>query len=153
VLQENPFPYTQGFLDLGEPHLTTATGGFAFPVLGLTEATEFRVLTTSNPSVVSPIVIETVAAQVTIAARRMRRHRARIYGTVTPNEEGMAVEILRLEHGRAVTVATTFARRLTSSSARYGKVVRVRRGGIYEALVRVTNGAQTSAYSAPIRLR
>ena len=29
--------------------LTSATGGFAFPVLGLTEATQFRVATTTNP--------------------------------------------------------------------------------------------------------
>lgn len=154
VLQENQFPYTQGFLDVGEPHLTTASGGFAFPVLGLTQATQFRVTTTASPPIVSPIVIEQVAPVVTIHARHMRRRqRVRIYGTVTPNEEGMSVEILRLGKAGGRRVASTFARGLTATSARYGRVIRVRRPGIYEVLVRVTNGAQTSAYSAPIRVR
>ncbi len=154
VLQENPFPYTQGFLDAGEPHLTTATGGFAFPVLGLTQATQFRVVTPGSPQIASPVVIEQVAPIVTIHARHTRRrHRVRIYGTVTPNEEGMSVEILRLGRAGMHRVASTFARRLTATSARYSKVVRVRRSGVYEVLVRVTNGAQTPTTSAPIRIR
>jgi len=154
VLQENPFPYTQGFLDVGEAHLTTAAGGFTFPVLGLTQATQFRVVTTANPMISSPIVLEQVAPLVTIHARRLRRgHRVRIYGTITPNEEGMAVEILRLGRAGARRVALTFARAGSASTAHYRKLIRVRRGGVYEVLVRVTNGAQTSTYSAPIRLR
>ena len=35
VLQANPFPYTAGFQNVGNPELTTANGGFSFPVLGL----------------------------------------------------------------------------------------------------------------------
>jgi len=38
VLQDNPFPYTQGFGTVGNPELTSATGGFSFPFVGLTEA-------------------------------------------------------------------------------------------------------------------
>jgi hypothetical protein len=155
VLQENPFPFTQGFVDLGEPHLTTAAGGFAFPVLGLTETTEFRVATVTKSPIVSPVVIEGVAVSVTIEARRTRRrHRVRIFGAVTPNVEGMPVEILKLVGGRAIPVASTVTRGLSASSAHYSKVIRARRhGGVYEVLVRVSNGAQTSAYSAPIRIR
>jgi hypothetical protein len=154
VLQQNPFPYTQGFLDAGEPHLTTATGGFAFPVLGLTAATQFRVVTIAKPEIASPVVLEQVAPIVSIHVRRTRRaHHLRFYGTITPNEEGMLVEVLKLGRGGARRVGLTFARGLNSSSAHYRRIVRVRRGGIYEVLVRVTNGAQTSAYSAPIRVR
>jgi hypothetical protein len=153
-LQENPFPYTQGFTNLGEPHLTTATGGFSFPVLGLTQTNEFRVVTVTKSPVVSPVLIEGVAVSVSIEARRThRRHHIRIFGAVSPNVEGMPVEILKLVHGRAITVAGTFTRGLSASSAHYSRVIRARRGGVYEVLVRVTNGAQTSAYSAPIRVR
>jgi hypothetical protein len=154
VLQQNPFPYTQGFVDLGEPHLTTAAGGFAFPVLGLSLATQFRVVTTAGAPAVSPVVIEQVAPIVTIHVRHTRRrHHARIYGTITPNEEGMTVEILRIGPRGTRRVGATFARGLSASVAHYSNVVRVHRGAIYEALVRVTNGAQTSAYSPPIRVR
>jgi hypothetical protein len=154
VLQQNPFPYTQGFLNVGEPHLTTSAGGFAFPVLGLTEATQFRVVTIAKPEIASPIVLEQVAPMVSIHVRRTRRpHHLRFYGTITPNEEGMLVEVLKLGHGGPRRVGLTFARGLNASSAHYRRVVRVRRGGIYQVFVRVTNGAQTSAYSAPIRVR
>ena len=152
VLQENPFPYTQGFVNVGNPELTSATGGFGFPVLGLTASTEFRVATTAKAPVVSPILIEGVAVSVTIQARpARRRHHVRVAGTVTPNVEGMPVEILRVVNGHAIHVATTFARHLSASSAHFAVVIpRPRHGGIYEALVRVTNGAQTSAYSPAV---
>ena len=45
---ENPFPYTAGFADVGNPELTTATGSFSFPVVGLAQATQFRVVTTTT---------------------------------------------------------------------------------------------------------
>lgn len=154
VLQQNPFPYTQGFLDASEAHLTTASGGFAFPVLGLAVATQYRVVTIAKPQIVSPIVIEQVAPDISIFAHRTRRrHRVRFYGTIRPNEEGMAVEILRIGRSGAHRVGLTFARGLGPSRARYSRVVRVRRGGVYEVLLRVTNGAQTSVYSTPIRVR
>ena len=34
-LQQNPFPYTGGFVDYGNPELTLANGAFAFNVLGV----------------------------------------------------------------------------------------------------------------------
>jgi len=155
VLQENPFPYTQGFLDVGNPELTSATGGFSFPVLGLTASTEFRVITTTKVPVVSPILIEDVAVSATIQTRpSRRRHHVRVFGTVTPNVEGMRVEILRVVNGHATRVATTFTRALSASRARYSVIIRrPRRGAIYEALVRVTNGAQTSAYTPAVFVR
>jgi hypothetical protein len=152
VLQQNPFPYVQGFVNVGNPELTNSTGGFAFPLFGLTASTEFRVITSAKVPVVSPTLIESVAVSVTIRTRPApRRRHVRISGTVTPNVEGMPVEILRLVNGHAIRVATTFARRLSAANAHYAAVIRrPRHGGIYEAFVRVTNGAQTSAYSPAV---
>jgi hypothetical protein len=151
VLQENPFPYVQGFADVGNPELTSATGSFAFPILGLTDASQFRVVTITKTPIVSPILIEGVAVSVTIETQRsQRRHHVRIFGAVTPNVEGMPVEIFKVVNGHPILVATTFTRGLSASSAHYDAVIRrPRRGGVYEALVRVTNGAQTSADSPP----
>jgi hypothetical protein len=151
VLQENPFPYVQGFVDVGNPELTSATGSFAFPILGLVDASEFRVVTITKTPIVSPILIEGVAVSVTIETRpSQRRHHVRVFGAVTPNVEGMPVEIFKLVNGHPILVATTFTRGLSASSAHYDAVIRrPRRGGVYEALVRVTNGAQTSADSPP----
>jgi hypothetical protein len=154
ILQSNPFPYTQGFLNVGNPELTSSSGSFSFPVLGLTEATQFRVLTTTKSVVVSPVLTEGVAVRVSVHYRHTRRrHRVRIYGTVVPSEPGMQVGIFRVRRGHTRLIAGTIlhAKGLTSSA--YSRVVRVVRGGVYIVLARVTDGSHTSAYSTPIRIR
>jgi hypothetical protein len=154
VLQANPFPYTQGFADVGNPELTTATGGFSFPVLGLVQATQFRVVTTTRVPVVSPVATEGVAVRVEAHVRRARRrHHARIYGTVTPAVNGMEVAIIRVAGGHETQVASTFLRPRTATTSRFSRVVRVRPHSLYRVLVRVTNGAQTSNYSEPLFIR
>ena len=60
ALQANPFPYLQGFTVVGNPELTTASGGFSFPVLGLQQVTQFRVVTISGHRIVSPVTVPSV---------------------------------------------------------------------------------------------
>jgi hypothetical protein len=154
VLQQNPFPYTAGFADVGNPELTNATGGFSFPVVGLAQATQFRVVTTTDPPVVSPPAIEEVAVQVSAhLGRAHRRHHARIYGTVTPAVDGMQVAIMRVIGGRNVLVSGTIVRHGNASSSRFSRTIRVKRHALYRIFVKVTNGAQTSNYSSPLFIR
>lgn len=153
VLQANAFPFAAGFQTIGNPELTTATGGFTFTALGLTLATQYRVLTVTSPPVVSPVATENVAVQVVAHLGRTRRpHHVRVYGTVTPAIEGMRVNIMRLSHGHEQMVGTTFLRHRNAASSRFGRVIRVKRG-IYRVFVQVTNGAQTSSYSSPLLIR
>jgi hypothetical protein len=152
ALQANPFPYTQGFSNVGNAELTDAAGGFSFPVLGLTQATQFRVSTTVPPIVVSPVVIEGVAVRLRAhVGHARRRHFARFYGTVTPAEDGMGIAILRVSHGRHVFVAGTILRHAGATSSRFSRVLRVTRG-IYLVLATITDGAHSSAYSVPLRI-
>ena len=150
VLQANQFPFTAGFQSTGNPELTTAAGSFSFPVLGLTETTQFRVATTTNPPVISPAAVENVAVRVDAhLARAGRRHFIRIYGTVTPAEDGMQVGFLRITHGRGVLAGGTLLRHRTTTSSRFSRAVPVK-PGVYRVLVRITNGAQISTYSQPL---
>jgi hypothetical protein len=152
VLQAMSFPST-GFQNIGNPELTTATGSFSFPVLGLTAFTQFRVSTTTNPPVISPVATENVAVRVDAHVGRTRRaHYARIFGTVTPAVDGMQVGILRITHGRGVPVAGTTLRHRNATSSKFSRVVRVS-AGVYRVLVRVINGAQVSNYSQPLLIR
>jgi hypothetical protein len=154
VLQQNPFPYTAGFASVGNPELTTSTGGFSFPVLGLAQATQFRVVTTTNPAVVSPITIEGVAAAVNAhVGSAHRRGHARIYGTVTPAIDGMEVGIMRVIGGRNVLVSGTVLHHLSTTTSRFSRVIPVKRHAVYRVFVKVTNGAQTSNYSLPLFIR
>jgi hypothetical protein len=150
ILQANSFPFTAGFQNLGNPELTTATGSFSFPVLGLSVATQFRVVTTTNPVIVSPIAGVNVAVKVSShVGRTHRRHFARIYGTVSPAEDGARVGILKIVHGRGVLVGGTVMRHRDAASSGFSRVVHVSRG-VYRVLVQVTNGAQVSNYGVPL---
>jgi hypothetical protein len=151
ALQANPFPYTQGFVNVGNAELTTPAGSFTFVVPGLTQATQFRVITTGAPFIASPVVVETVAVRVSAHIARVRRHVARFYGAVTPPETGMQVSILKLTHGRYVRVAGTFLAPGNASSSRFSRTMRVS-SGIYRVFVTITDGAHTSAYSEPLRV-
>jgi hypothetical protein len=152
ILQADAFPFSAGFQSIGNPELTSSTGSFAFPILGLTLVTQFRVLTGTNPAVLSPVALENVAVQVDSHVARTRRARfVRIFGTVTPAEDGAQVGILRIVRGRGVLVGGTILRHLNATSSEFSRVVRVRRG-VYRVLVRVTNGAQVSNYGRRLKI-
>lgn len=153
VLQQNPFPYTAGFANVGNPELTTSTGSFAFGVTGLVQATQYRVVTETKVPVVSPIAIESVAVAISAhVGRTHRRHHARFYGTVSPAVDGMQVAIMRVVGGRNVLVAGTSLRHGNAASSRFSRKLRVKRG-LYRVFVKVTNGAQVSNYSTPLFIR
>src|SRR5205085_3802866 len=139
--------------NVGNAQLTTATGSFSFPVLGLAQNTQFRVVTAGKPLVVSPVAPENVAVRVSShVGRTHRAHFARIFGTVTPVEDGAEVGILRITHGHGVLVRGTRLLHLSTTSSRFSRVVPVKRG-VYRVLVRVVNGAQISNYGIPLVIR
>jgi hypothetical protein len=153
ILQEIPFAWSAGFFNVGNPELTTSNGGFVFPVLGLTQWTEFRVVTVTNPPVVSPVAVENVAVQVEAHVGRSRRPRhVRFYGIVTPAENGMQVGIMRIVHGGSRLAAGCSLRPSNAGSSRFSCAVPHRRG-VYQVLVRVTAGGQVSNYSGPLVVR
>ncbi len=155
MLQANPFPYTAGFKTLGNPELTSATGGFSFPVLGLLENAQVRVQTLGSPTITSPVVLESVAVRVSFHARRThRRGRWRLYGTVTPAEVGAQVGFqLLIAGGRTVNEGGTIVKAATPTVSSFSRTVHLRHRGVYRALVKISDGAHVSAYSAPILVR
>jgi len=154
VLQTNPFPYLAGFQTVGNAEVTNPAGDFYFPFVGLLQSTRLRVVTVGRPEVSSPVVAEGVAVRVSFQARATKRHGfARLYGRVAPAEVGAlaAFQLLKPGH-KSVNVGGTVVKPLTSSVSQFSRVVRVHRG-LYEALVRVSDGGHVSSYSAPILVR
>ncbi len=154
VLQGNAFPFNAGFQNVGNTELTTATGGFSFNLLGASLITQFRVVTTTKPAIVSPVVTENVAVRVkSHIAKTRRRGYARIYGTVTPAENGAQVGMLRIVHGRGVLAGGTVLRSNgTTTSSRFSRVVHIHKG-VYRVLIRVLNAGQVSNYGTPLVIR
>jgi hypothetical protein len=153
-LESNPFPYTAGFKVVGNPELTNAAGGFSFPYLGLLENAQIRVSTVGSPLVSSPVVLEGVAVRVVLHAHSTkRRGYARLYGTVTPAEVGALVGFQLLKPGHnSINASGTVVKAGTSTVSSFSRVVRVK-PGVYQALVKVDDGAHMSAYSTPILIR
>jgi hypothetical protein len=153
VLQANAFPFTGGFLSTGNPELTTATGEYKFVVPTLTQSTQFRVFTTTNNPVISPVVTENVAVRVSShSARTKRRGFVRIFGTVTPAANGQQVGFLRIAQGHGILVGGTVLRALNATSSQFSRVVRAKPGA-YRVLVKVLPGQPgglVSAYGTPL---
>jgi hypothetical protein len=154
VLQANPFPFSGGFKTVGNPELTNAAGGFSFPFLGLLENAQLRVVTVGGQVVSSPVVTENVAVRVSFHARSVRRRGyVRLYGTVAPAEVGALVGFQLLQPGKSVNEGGTVVKAATSTVSSFSRVVRVRHPGLYRALIKVSDGAHVSNYSAPILIR
>jgi hypothetical protein len=153
ALQANPYPYLSGFQTVGNAELTNAAGGFSFPYLGLLENAQLRVVTVGKPEISSPVLLEGVAVRVTLHARATRRHGfARLFGTVSPAEVGALVGFQLLTPGRSRNVGGTVVKSASATTSSFSRVVRVHRG-LYKALVKISDGAHVSAYSAPVLIR
>jgi hypothetical protein len=153
ILQANAFPFTVGFQNVGNPEQTLPTGSFAFTELGQAVTTRYRVVTTTNPPVISPETIENVAVRISAHIAHTKRHGfARFFGSVAPAADHMQVGILRIDHGRFRFVGGTVLTHHDAASSSFSRTVKVHRG-VYRVLVVMNNGAQISHYSLPLLIR
>jgi hypothetical protein len=156
VLQSNPFPYLQGFVNYGNALVTDAAGNFSFPVLSMPVTTQFRVVLAQRPEVASPIVVVGAALRVRTAKRKVARHRhsvgVRFRGSVSPQNDGGRISIQKLRAGNWVEVAHTTAKDWTSSKSSYRKRVRVYRSGDFRVVAEAA-GAYVSGAGRTVSVR
>jgi hypothetical protein len=157
VLQSNPFPYTQGFQNASDVHLTNGDGTFSFPVLSVPLNTQYRVVLPNQPQVASPIVSVGVAPKVSVSAKRVRRTArgaiVRFAGRVTPAHDGTQIAVQRLKGDTWVTISGTIAKHRSSASSRYRKSVRLRRGGTFRVFAGTNDGDHVPSVSRSVRVR
>jgi len=149
AIQINSFPYTTGFVQVGNPLLTLGNGAFSFTLPALGFNSQFRVLMPNQPGVTSPIVAVGVAPRVTMYVRRLRRA-LRFTGTVRPGLIGV-VFIQKRRHGAWANIART-APRGGGRRSTYRRRMRQTRGGRYRVVV-VTSGQYAPAASRSVRAR
>jgi hypothetical protein len=153
-LQENPFPYTGGFVDVANPELTLANGTFVFNVLSMSQNTEFRVV---SGSVVSTDVVVGVSVGVTMQAQAggTRKHPSiRFSGLIAPAEPSARVAFERLIGKNWKVVGGTVAHATAINGVvSFATTVRVNAGGFFRALVLPVEGSHVSGYSATSLVR
>jgi hypothetical protein len=146
-LQQNPFPFTSGFANVGNAQLTDTNGGFSFTLLSVPLTTQYRVLVTDRLGVVSPVV--TVSVQVLVRTSVTHRHvrrgaKVRFSGTVRPAVPNVPIAIQKLgPSGGWVTLTGSITRPGGNGYAVYGKTIRVKRGGSYRVYVGASGGTFT----------
>jgi hypothetical protein len=149
VLQSNPYPYTQGFQNQGNPQVTDANGNFAFPLLSVPFNTEYRVQMPAKPAVVSPVVAVSVAPRITAYANHKkvtRGKRVRIHGVVRPRRDGGQIAIQKFKHHQWVTITGTILKARDAGSSKYSRRVRIVHSGAY----RVFTGGPDGAYGTNV---
>jgi hypothetical protein len=156
VLQSNPFPYTQGFVNTSNIQLTGPLGQFGFTLLSVPLNTQYRVLIPTKPEIASPIISVGVSPKVStsVTDTRVRRgQRVRFSGTIKPGSGGERIAIQKLKPKGWVNVAGTIAHRLTSTSSRYTKRIRISRGGSYRVFVASLNGSLAAATGRTVKIK
>ena len=157
-LEQNAFPFTAGFANVGNPVVTDANGNFSIPVLPLPSTTQFRVnVVKEKPEVVSPVITLGVAARVRSATSRKRVRRNRrvtIRGTVQPARVGVPFEVQKRTKRGWIIVKRGLTRRSTAAdTARFSKRVRVSRTAVYRVFVNTGNGDIISGFGPELTVR
>ncbi len=154
VLQANPWPYTTGFVNQGNPQVTGSDGSFSFPILSVAVDTQYRVLMVARPDVVSPIAVLGTTVKVTRHAKVFRGvHRGRIHfwGTLKPGEDAALVQIQKLRSGNWITIAQTGSKHTSKGFSRYSKRIKQKHGGRYRVVAVDTTGAHSPSTSHSVR--
>jgi hypothetical protein len=158
VVKSNPWPYTQGFLPVGNVLVTNTDGSFSQTIPSVAVNTQFLVQMPAKPEVISPIVVVGTTVKVTrrarVVSRGDRAGRIRFRGRVTPAVDRRQVLIQKLNRETGVwhNAGSTFTRHTGGTSSRYRKTIRQRRGGRYRAVV-VMDDKYASSASRSIKVR
>jgi len=156
VLQGTSFPYVAPFATLGNAEVVAANGTFSFPITGLLQNTEFRVVTVGTPTVSSPVLTEGVTVHVTFGGsvrRTSRGLRVRVSGSIAPADTAVIVSLQKLVRGRWTLSARLTPRIASPTLMRFSRTLRLAHGGRYRVLVRVTDGARRSVVSRSLLFR
>jgi hypothetical protein len=156
-LKGNPWPYTQGFLPIGNTIVTNADGSFSFTVPAVSVNTQFVVQMPAKPAIISPILVVGTSVKVTRdldVDRGSRSGTIRFTGRVTPAVDGRQVIIqkLRRDNGVWMNIGKTFTRFSGGDSSRYRKTVRQKRPGRYRVVV-VMDDKYSSSASRSIKIK
>ena len=151
-LQQKPFPFTTAFANLGNAQLTNAQGGFAFALLSVPLTTQYRVLVTDKPSIVSPILTVNVSVVVGTKTTRTHVHRGghvHFSGTLHPGVANIPIAIQKLN---AKNHWVTISGSITRTGGVYGKTVRIRRGGSYRVYAGASGGTFAPGAGRKVRI-
>jgi hypothetical protein len=134
-LQQNAYPYTAGFANVGNIVVTNPDGTFTFNSIGIPVNTQFRVLMPSRPEIASPIVSVGAGVQVKTDTKKVdqgrRSKKIRFFGSVLPAGDGAKVYVQKLRSGVWTTIASSRLKPSSASKSRFELAVRIYKRGSF----------------------
>ena len=155
-LQQRPFPYSAPFANAGNAQTVNAAGQFSFPILSLTQTTQYRVVTVGAGSVTSPVVLvgSQVAIRFRVSAKSITSGQlVRFAGSVTPKKDGSLYAVQKQKGSIWVTVAGSSLRPYTADKSRFARRLRIRHSGVYRIYVGVADGTHVSTASGTVEIK
>lgn len=137
TLQQNPYPFTDGFEAAGTT-LSANNGNYAFSGVRPALNTRYRVTTLVPPETSSEVeVLVRIKVVLRVSDRTPSAgQRVRFFGTAAPQHDGRTVRIQRqTSTGAWKTVARTGLRDAGDERSKFSRRMRVRRDGVYRARV------------------
>lgn len=156
ALQSNPFPYTQGFKQVGNVVVAGADGSFSFLLPALPMTTQYRVVR-AGASLASPVAL--VGVQPVVSTRvgtyRVRRNaRLTFSGTIRPALPGTLMALQKKKaDGSWALIAGMVSRTSNSEQSKYKVRVRIPRGGTYRVYAGIANGKFVPTVGREVRIR
>lgn len=155
ALQSNPFPYTDGFKQVGNPVVADAAGNFSVSLLAVPFNTQYRVVQ-AGKSLTSPIVTVGVASRVStnVSSSRVRRGRSVIFsGFLKPALPGTLMVVQRKNSkGNWQLAGTMIARTGSATEARYTRKVRMLSTGSYRVFAGVADGRYLPSLGREVKI-
>jgi hypothetical protein len=154
VLQQNPYPFTTGFEELGSPGVIPPSAAFALDAGTPAVTTQYRVVTVGPGD---PVVSGTLTVFVGLALTLTETsHKARddtydvhFAGLIRPTDDDARVSLQELIHGRWKFVSATRSRRAASAQSRYAITLRLRHGGYFRVFAASIDGGHIASFSQP----
>jgi hypothetical protein len=155
TLEEDPFPFGDGFKNTTTTATTTATGSYTLAVVPGVN-THYRVSAKTKPDVTSSEVAVNVRPKVSLSvgdSTPKSGSLVRFSGFVLPGHDGKTIRIQkRTSSGGYKTVASTTLVATTAvngvTRSKYAKRIRVRANGVYRASVTPGDGDHAAGVSS-----
>jgi hypothetical protein len=138
------FPYTAQFTQVGSTVLASNQGDYLFVLLGAPGNSQFQVRGKTNPPFVSAVQTLLVSSRITLhtPGSVKKGRRVRFWGLVSPAQDGVIVQIQRLNrNGTWSKFTQTNLRHRTDGRSGYSTTKRLHHSSTFRAVVKSVSGA------------
>src|SRR4051812_45051047 len=143
-LFDRPFPYTAPFTQLGPTALADDNGNYLFALTAALSTAQFEVHAKTNPAFTSEIQTLYVSSLVSLkTSKKVKRgHKASFSGIVAPAQDGIIVDIQKLQtNGKFKHWTRAFLHHRSDGRSGYSTKKRIWKSATFRAIVRSNGGA------------